>query len=86
MNDKPKRASLTPQNLIQFIKTLPAGQFRDMAARAHDVKRAAREATCEDFYQKMDLLLPTHEGSRREAAHVLTRLRAGSPNLPMEGV
>jgi hypothetical protein len=33
----------------------------------------------------MDLLLPIHEGSRREAHLLLTRLSAGRPNLPMEG-
>jgi hypothetical protein len=85
MTDKPKRVSLTPQNLIEFIKSLPAGKLQDIAARARDVHRAGREAVCEDFFQKMDLLLPTHDGSRRETHLLLSRLRAGRPNLPMEG-
>jgi hypothetical protein len=85
MTDKPRRVNLTPQNLIEFLKSLPAGKLQDIAARARDVSRAGREASCEDFYQKMDLLLPVHEGSLRETHLLLTRLRAGRPNLPLEG-
>jgi hypothetical protein len=83
MDEKPKR--LTPQNLIAFIKSLPPGQLQDIAARAREGQRGAQEVKCEDFYQKLDLLLPVHESSRREAHLLLTRLRAGRPNLPMEG-
>jgi hypothetical protein len=84
MNEKPKR--LTPENLMAFIKSLPPGKLQDIAARARAVQRGTQETQCEDFYQKMDLLLPVHDGARREAQQLMTRLRAGRPNLPMEGV
>jgi hypothetical protein len=83
MDEKKKR--LTPENLMAFIKSLPPGKLQDIAARAREGQRGAHEAKCEDFYQKMDLLLPVHEGSRREAHLLLTWLRAGRPNLPMDG-
>ncbi|KVP97038.1 hypothetical protein WJ97_14560 [Burkholderia ubonensis] len=84
MDEKPKRMS--HQELIAFIKSLPPDKLQQIATRASQVQRGGLEARCEDFFDKMDLLLPCHDASRREAHQLLTRLRAGRPNLPQEGV
>ncbi|KVP39479.1 hypothetical protein WJ87_04390 [Burkholderia ubonensis] len=84
MDEMPKR--MTPQELMAFIKNLPPARLQEMAARASQFQRGGLEARCEDFFNKMDLLLPCHDSSRLETHNLLTRLRAGRPNLPPEGV
>lgn len=85
MDDKPPKR-LSHQELMAFIKNLPPEKLQQIAARASAVHLGGQEARCEDFFNKMDVLLPSHDASRREAHQLLTRLRDGRPNLPQEGV
>ena len=84
-----KRKYHTPQDLIDHLKTISQAQLAGVAARAVSAKdslqaaqRALQVAHCEDFFSKLEVLLPTHEHSRREAFQLLARLCSGRPNLP----
>jgi hypothetical protein len=84
-----KRKYQTPQDLIAHLKTLSQAQLDGVAARTASAKdglraaqRALQVAHCEDFFSKLEVMLPTHEHSRREAFQLLARLCAGRPNLP----
>lgn len=86
-----KRKFLSPQDFVFQLKSASQAQLAGVAARAAAVKseldgakRALQLAHCEDFFSKMDTLLPTHESSRRDAFQLLARLCAGRPNLPPE--
>lgn len=77
-----KRKYLTPQDLIDFIKCMPRAQLESLGSRARAAQRSAQAAFCEEFYTKLESLLPTHDASRLETFKLLARLRAGRPNLP----
>lgn len=84
-----KRKYLAPQDLIDHLKAMSQAQLDGVAARAATAKdglraaqRALQIAHCEDFFSKLEVLLPTHEHSRREAFQLLARLCSGRPNLP----
>jgi hypothetical protein len=86
-----KRKYLSPQDFVSHLKSATQAQLDGAAAgkaAARDelaiAKRALQIAHCEDFFSKMDTLLPTHEFSRREAFQLLARLCAGRPNLPQD--
>jgi hypothetical protein len=86
-----KRKYHTPQDLIEHLKSISQAQFDGVAARAasakeglHVAQRALQVAHCEDFFSKLEVLLPTHEHSRREAFQLLARLCSGRPNLPAD--
>lgn len=86
-----KRKYQSPQDLIAHLKSAAQAQLAGAAAARSAAKadlqgarRALQIAHCEDFFSKMDTLLPTHEASRRAAFQVLARLCAGRPNLPAD--
>lgn len=78
-----KRKFLTPQDLLEFVKNAPLARLEQLAANtSRSAQRLRQIAHCEDFFDKMDALLPTHDTARREAHHLFARMRAGRPNLP----
>jgi len=79
-----KRKYLTPQDLLNYIKAMPLPQLQGMAASVREAQRLAQTAYCEEFFNRMESLLSSHDGSKQEAHQLLTRLRAGRPNLPLE--
>lgn len=86
-----KRKYLSPQEFVLQFKSAAQAHLNAAAARSSDAanqlataKRALQVAHCEDFYSKLDTLLPTHEASRRDAFQLLARLCAGRPNLPAD--
>ena len=86
-----KRKYLNPQDLITHLKTMSQAHLNGAADRVeaaqgqlNSARRALQLAHCEDFFSKMDTLLPTHESSRTVAHQFLMRLCAGKPDLPAE--
>jgi hypothetical protein len=86
-----KRNYRSPQDLFEHLKSMANAHMSVRAAEAsteqqslQSAQRARQIAHCEDFFAKMETLLPTHDASRFQADHFLARLRAGKPDLPAE--
>ena len=86
-----KRKYSNPQDLIAHLKSMGQAHLDSAADRVEVAKgqlqsarRALQIAHCEDFFSKMDTLLPTHESSQRVARQLLMRLCSGKPDLPAE--
>lgn len=80
-----ERKRMTPEQLMALLRSLPKERRDELISKMRQANRRGSEARCEDFFDKMDLLLPGHDASLRETASLLTRLRAGRPNLPDHG-
>lgn len=87
------RKRITPQEFLAYLRSLPPDKLREFATRVLQVNvnqarsagdKASKVARCEEFFDTLDLLLPSHESSRQEANQLLERLCAGKPNLPPE--
>lgn len=80
-----ERKRITPEQLMALLRSLPKERREELISKMRQANQRGAESRCEDFFDKMDLLLPGHEASLKETASLLTRLRAGHPNLPEHG-
>lgn len=86
-----KRKFTNSQDLISYLKRVSPAHLTGDADRVDAAKlqlqsaqRALQLANCEDFFSKMDTLLPTHDSSRRVAHQFITRMCSGKPDLPAQ--
>ncbi|MBU9200462.1 hypothetical protein KTD31_03715 [Burkholderia multivorans] len=82
MAAKPRRSQ---QDLLSFLRSVPASEPRQVAQFRRQGPGAAKELQCEDFFSKLDLLLPTHTASQQEMRKLMDRMMAGRQNPPQEG-
>lgn len=82
MDENPKRPQ---KDRLAFLRNVSGGQLRQASRIARFGPEAAKEMQCEDFFNKFDLLLPTHSASHHEMRQVMDRMIAGRPNLPQDG-
>lgn len=65
---------IDPDKLSAFLQKLsPENRQRIMGSESSTSPRKETKL-CEDFFAKLELLLPTHDVSRREVQHLLRRI------------
>lgn len=82
MSDNPKK-SLTRQEFMAFLSNLPPEHQRTLVTAVRTMATKVQEKRCEDYFDQLDVMLPSHDSSRLETHRLITSLRSAS--RPSEG-